>query len=317
MVSQFIIDPMHMLDEGVTSDIVESVIGNHSPVSYLSKIAFDRMNDRFISFEQYTPSEFERKPRTLKEVGKFKGNEFRQLLNYTLPVMLKDFVSPQLYTQTLRLHVAIRLLQDENNYIANLPAARELIKIFIRDFSATYGIRNFKYNTHCLLHIADCVEKYGTVYTFAAYKFENHIRILGKMLRKNNLQLQQFYKSFAEISKAKDLVGNAVEADAFLYNNFILRPNSWRDGCCFVQPGIPIVITEIDELHSTIRGRRFLKCGNFFEDPVASMDNLGIILASNLSIVEDVFPIDTILYKYYCLPYEDSYVLTPILHTTI
>lgn len=203
MISQFIIDPMHNIDLGNTYKVIQAIIKNQSPLSHLSKFAFDQMNERFMSFHTYTPSEFERKPRTLNgnELSYFKANELRQLLLYTMPVMLKGFVSEQLFRQVMLYHVAVRLLQDPINYRQNVNAARHFLHLFVL---TSFGIQNFTYNTHCLIHIPDCVEEYGPFYSISAYKGENHMRILRKLMRKKNLYLQQFSNRFAEISNARE-----------------------------------------------------------------------------------------------------------------
>lgn len=317
MISQFVIDPMHNIDLGNTFKIISAIINNQT-VSRLSKVAFDQMNARFVSFRAYVPSEFERKPRTLQELHWFKANELRQLLLYTLPVLLKGFVSEQLHRQVLLLHVAVRLLQDQNNFRENSNAARQFLNLFVSQYSATFGKKNFTYNTHCLLHIPDYVEQYGPLYSISAYKAENHMRLLKKLLRKKNLHLQQFFNRFAEISFADDLRDGLENNKHFQYNNFILKPNSLRDGCCMVQPGIPLILTELKKVNGeqVIRGRRLLRCQNFFEYPVSSMENLGVILASDLSILEEEFPIDSIVHKYYRIPLGGKYVLIPLIHTS-
>lgn len=317
MVSQFIIDPMHNVDLGNTFKIVNVITKNQSPISHFSTTAFDQMNERFMSFYEYAPSEFERKPRTLKDLQLFTANELRQLLFYTLPVMLKGFVNEQLFEEVMLYHVAFRLLQDPHNCRENVNAARELLKLFVLRYSASFGIQNFTYNTHCLLHISDCVEQYGQLYSFSAYPGENQNRILKNLLRKKDLHLQQFSNRFAEISNARELLENTDKQGQFKYNNFILKPNSLRDSCCMVMPGIPIIITGFKDSDGTILGRRFLKCQNFYEYPVGSMENLGIILASDLSISIEEFPINSVLHKYYRLPFQQKFVLLPLIHTSL
>lgn len=322
MVSQFVIDPMHNIDLGNTYKIIRAIIKNQSPISHLSTIAFNAMNERFISFYNYTPSEFERKPRTLKDLDLFTGSELRQLLLYTLPVMLKGFVSEQLHRQVLLLHTAVRLLDDPINYLENLPAARQFIDLFVLQYSDSFGIQNFTYNTHCLLHIPDDVERYGPLYSISAYKSENHMRILKGLLRKKHMDLQQFSNRFAEISNASELLKDARALSKgigeFQFNNFILKANSLRDGCIMVQPGVPLIITGLREVNGTkiIQGRRFLRYENFFDFPVSSMENLGIILASQLSVLKEEFPIDSVIHKYYRLPFEDKFVLIPLIHSS-
>lgn len=63
-----------------------------------------------------------------------------------------------------------------------------------------------------------------------------------------------------------------------------------------------------------VNGYRYLKCEDFYDDPVSSMENMGILLASNLSSIEETFLVDSITRKFFRLPFEDKYVLLPLLH---
>lgn len=317
MVLQFVVEAMHAIDLGPAFKIINAIIKNQT-ISRLSKTAFDAMNTRFLSFRQYTPSEFERKPRTLEELVHFKANELRQLLSYTLPVLLKGFVSEELLQQVLLLHCAVRLLQDPNSYRENANAARHFLQLFVANYSATFGQRNFTYKTHNALHIPDDVVKYGPLYSISAYKAENHLRYLRALLRKQDLHLQQVSNRLSEISFAESLRDAPRQSNDFQYNNFTLKPNSLRDGCSSTVDGVAIVITRLtkDNGERKVFGRRFLRCESFFEYPVSSMDSLGIVLASDLSILEEEFSTNTIGHKYYRLPYEEKFVLIPIIHTS-
>lgn len=68
------------------------------------------------------------------------------------------------------------------------------------------------------------------------------MRILKKLLRKKNLQLQQFYNRFCEISALNDIQentfsGNNAHCRHFQYNNLNLKANSQHDGCCLILDG--------------------------------------------------------------------------------
>lgn len=129
MVSQFVFDTMHGIDLGVTKRISTAIFDSKS----LSKAAFANLQARFTSFREYVPSDFARKPRSLKELKSFKATECRQMLLCTLPVLLKDIVSPELYKIVLKLHIAKRLLSDPSKYKENINAARELINKFVAE----------------------------------------------------------------------------------------------------------------------------------------------------------------------------------------
>lgn len=205
MVSQFVIEAMHGIDLGVTKRVVKAILGNNTAGPNLSKSELSELDARFISFRAHVPSEFVRKPRSFKELAGFKAAEFRQMLLYTLPVLLKNIVSPAIYNQVVKLHVAVRLLSDSAKYRDNIAAARELINEFVDQYDATIGKQNFTFYTHCLLHIVDCVEKYGCLYSWSGYKYENHMRIIGRLLRRQHGHIQQFFNRIEELRYANEL----------------------------------------------------------------------------------------------------------------
>lgn len=305
---------MHAVDLGVTKKIVRAILKNGA-CSKVTKALFTALESRFQSFRPYVPSEFARKPRTLHEIGSFKATECRQMLLYTLPVLLKDLVSAQLYKQVIKLHVAIRLLSDPIRYKENVQAARKLIDEFVYDYDGTFGADNFTFNTHILLHIPDYVELYGPLYSFSAYKYENHIRLIKRLLRRKNGHVQQFYNRIEEMRFADELESNEGRNESII-DEFILDPNSLRDSCCMLKPGVPIIITNSFTRNGIrmIRGHRFLQCSDFYDEPIHSMENMGIVLASDLSTVEEEFTADSIINKFFRMPYEDKFVLVPILH---
>lgn len=307
---------MHAVDLGVTKKIMKAVLSNDIPYSKMTKTLFATLNARFQSFRSYVPSEFVRKPRTLVELNQFKANEFRQLLLYTLPVLFKNLISSKLYKQFVTLHIAIRLLSDPRRYKENVKAARELIKDFVDKFDETFGKNNFTFNTHCLLHLPDYVDLYGPLYSFSAYKYENHMRLIKRLLRRKNGHIQQFFNRVEEMRLADELYGDEESRNESNFDEFIFKGNTLNDSCCMLEPGLPFIITSWFDQNGVrmIRVYRFKQCEDFYDDPLPSMANMGIILATNLSTIEEEFPASSIQHKFFRLPHEDGYVLVPLLH---
>lgn len=316
MVSQFVIEAMHAIDHGVTKRIVKAVLSNNIACSNISKSEVSALNSRFLSFRKHVPSEFVRKPRSFNELSGYKAAEFRQMLLYTLPVLLKNIVSPVLLKQILKLHVAVRLMSDPYKYIDNIDAARVLINEFVDEYDATIGKQNFTFYTHCLLHIPDCVEKYGSMYSWSAYKYENENRIIGRLLRRPHGHIQQFFNRIEELRYANELESSDKNRRKSKFNEFNLKPNSLRDGCCMVAPGYPIVISNCFVRNGSkfINGFRYTVCEDFYDEPLLSMENMGTLLASELSAIEEEFLETSIIHKFFRLPFEDKFVLIPILH---
>lgn len=316
MVSQVVIEAMHAVDLGVTKRICDAIFNAGTVCSKMVPRALEVLQKRFKSFRCYVPSDFARKNRNLTELSKFKATEFRQMLLYTLPVLLKNVVSPPLYKHFLKLHVAIRLLSDSKRYKENITAARQLLKQFVEEYDDTIGKKHFTFYTHCLLHIPDYVEQYGPLYSLSAYKFENHMRIIKRLLRRKHGHLKQFFNRVEEMRYAHELDSEDRIKNQCKFNSFNLQANSLRDGCVMVEPGYPLVITKSFDRNGKkmISGYRFNQFTDFYNDPVPSMENMGIILASSLSTTEEEFFATSIIYKFFRLPFENKFVLLPLLH---
>lgn len=59
-------------------------------------------------------------------------------------------------------------------------------------------------NVHNLLHICECVKAYEPLDKFSAFRFENYMMTIKKMIRKGEKPLQQLARRMSEIEKAKE-----------------------------------------------------------------------------------------------------------------
>ena len=61
--------------------------------------------------------------------------------------------------------------------------ADTLLNEFVNEFQLLYGLRNMSFNLHQLLHCTDCVSRWGPLWVYSAYDFEN---LNGKLLQMYN-----------------------------------------------------------------------------------------------------------------------------------
>lgn len=102
------LDALHVVDLGVMKKLMSLL---------LSSISADNrsvLSKTFKVLSEYCPSEFQRKPRSLDELAFYKGKEFRTILLYTGAVVFRKFFSKDQYSHVLSLHVAYRILNDDD-----------------------------------------------------------------------------------------------------------------------------------------------------------------------------------------------------------
>lgn len=287
------------------------------------------------------PVEFARKPRGLDCIKQWKATEYRQLLLYTGPLAFQSTLKRNVYINFMVFHVIIRILssRDLHEY---LSYAQDLILFFIKTFIKLYGKHNVSHNVHNLIHLVNDVRQYGPLDNFSAFKFENYLQTLKKMLRKSDKPLQQIIRRCIEkenlstplssvllhssihphlISLHTDgpLVSNCTSPQykAIKYNEITFKVRTLADNCCGLNCGAIICIENVAFCAKRnipmIIGYEFLKKEDLFSVPCAS-SLLGIYKVHSFSPLKS-WPLKNIIRKYvkfFCK--DNKYAVFPLLH---
>ncbi|GBL89107.1 hypothetical protein AVEN_33836-1, partial [Araneus ventricosus] len=126
LVSMFPLDYMHLVCLGVVRKLILAWYKGSLRIR-LSSSAKTNLNQSLVDCSKYSPKEFQRKPRSLIEVDRWKATEFRCFLLYVGPVVLKDILLPDYYNHFLCLHLAIRIMLSEKLIEDYLDYAEELL----------------------------------------------------------------------------------------------------------------------------------------------------------------------------------------------
>lgn len=107
------------------------------------------------------------------------------------------------------------------------------MSIYVQKFRTIY--KKVGINVHNLLHLTDCVKTFGSVNTFSAYNFENHIYKISQLVRGKRLVIQQICNKLAawhRLSLKFQLDQNRVHAHSFRNNDrdcyFELSQGRWE-----------------------------------------------------------------------------------------
>lgn len=88
--------------------------------------------------------------------------------------------------------------------------AQTLMINFVKQFGSLYGNHFISNNVHSLIHLYDDYEKYGTLDQVSCFKFENYMKDLKKMVRKNKKPLQQIVKRYSEQCNSIKIIENMI-----------------------------------------------------------------------------------------------------------
>lgn len=344
-VTSFPLDYMHLICLGVTRTLMGIWIAASPPLKLPSRV-LESISIALESFQSSIPVEFCRVPRGLKEVKRWKATEYRQFLLYTGPIILKHELKqtyPGYYENFLSLHIAMRILLSQKYCFDHLQSAKELLTFFVESVMYYYGRQYMTHNFHNLLHICDDVNKFGNLDNCSAFRFENFLGQLKKLVRSgkkplhqicNRLAEQQNSEPFQEVQNSKSnhqpqfstqhSDGPLMSSNEFKeqfkemsFGSFTLKitfPNS----CCLLDDGRVVIVYNIVRLKSNnemcIVFKEYLTKEDFFAEPFIKSSKLNIFSIKNLARDFDICSVNCIKEKMILLNHANETVVLPLLH---
>jgi len=339
MVSQFVIDYMHLICLGVVRRLIWLWLSG--PVNVQTRLrarCVTDISECLCGFSEFMPVEFARKPRALIHWQRWKATEFRQFLLYTGPVALLGKLSDAVYKNFMLLSVGMFLLLHKT-FAANteyVNYADELLHLFVQHFAELYGSNMLVYNVHNVVHLADDARKYGALDAVSAFAFENFLGKLTRLVRKPGKPLQQVIRrlwedrQYGSVGESKsirngpakqhhgtvDLPSGVGQCRQYkqLYVNGVLLSVQAGNNC--ITLGTQIVILKnivVKNSETMLIYQKFRVVEDFFKYPLKSSD-IGINFVSDLSSKLFIGTLSDYECKNVALPHNSGYVVFPLVH---
>ena len=342
MITQFPFEYMHLVCLGVMRKILMCFLKGDSYNVRISANVAAQISNNLINIRTFIAIEFSRKPRSLADILRWKGTELRQLLLYTSPFVFHKFLKPEVEKHLLAFHFAIRILVSPHYVASLIEYARILIRYFVVHFSTLYGVQNVSYNVHGLLHLADDVQKFGPLDKFSAFKFENKLQEIKKLIRKHDKHLQQLVRRITENFYTNSPSIQFCQPTLILnepkrYSDCVVYPVGLRDpsyscatihgfkittkrpnNCVTMNNGDICIVDFIatnENNEPFFYGRKFREVGPFYTKPQPST-TVGIYLVKNLSRAK-LYPVKKIKSKAMMIPIQEDgngYYIAELLH---
>lgn len=340
LVSNFPIDYMHSVCLGVTRKLLFSWTGGALNVRLRSRHV-QLISERLLSLRSSIPIEFNRKPRALSELARWKASEFRTFLLYLGPIVLKDVVPIAIYEHFLLLHCAISILVS-NTRISELDCkiAHELICIFLNHGVKIYGRQFYVYNVHSLCHISSDVERFGALDSYSAFPFENYLGQLKNLIKSPNNPLQQIIRRLAEINSLNKTISPSLQSikysvehndgpvpcEILIFSQFkkltikncVFTVFSYRSADSYFMTKNNCIVQIhnilVTDQNSLIVGKKFSIVESFFSYPLNS-EELNIYCLKNISDILEVWNVKDIALKCLASKFNNHFISFPLIHT--
>lgn len=223
MISKMVPCAMHTFDLGAMKKILTIIFMKKGYQGYRKFIAEEtlELSNRYESLKLHHVLDFVRAIRSLQQnYSLLKATECRCILLYYGLLIFKNFMSDEMYQNFLCLSMSARLLSDPNSTEEALRMAQTLLEKFVLDFATFYGYER-TYVIHTLLHFVPFVQKYGPLYSFSSYKYENYYQIFKDFTRAKHHIIEQ--------------IRNRLSEYGFLNENERKRPNDGLDLHSFIK----------------------------------------------------------------------------------
>ncbi len=182
LVRDFPLDFLHLCCVGVDKQLLSLLT---QPSQYeLSPAKIKMLDSNFLSLKDYCPRDFPRKQRSASESARWKASEHSKCFCYTGIVAYENVLSPEQYNHYLTFSVAMRIMCSEELCTDFADYACDLLKNFVLNSVNLYGESFVGFNVHGLIHLAEDVKRYGSLYNFSSFPFESYLNVLKKKLGK-------------------------------------------------------------------------------------------------------------------------------------
>lgn len=198
IIACFPFEYMHLVCLGVTRKLLHLWTSGPRCSFRLSQREIESISVDLELHQNTFTTEFARKPRSLKELDRWKATELRSFLLYVGPVVLRKILAEPLYKHFLTLHAAIRLLCVPHQNKDYINYAEELLVYFVKEFKVHYGRKYMSYNIHGLIHLANDVRVHGHLDNFSAFKFENFLGFTKRLVRSPKQPIKQVVRQLLQ-----------------------------------------------------------------------------------------------------------------------
>ncbi|KAL1447081.1 hypothetical protein WDU94_003655 [Cyamophila willieti] len=330
---------MHLVCLGITKKLLQ--LWQKAKMKYhLNAHQIHGISDRLKYIKEYTPAEFNRKPRSLEHYCKWKATEYRQFLMYTGFYTIETIVHTKVLLNFKVLMCAIRLLSKEDQEDDSISYAHELIEYFLKTYKQLYSEENMTFNVHNLLHLAEDVKTHGNLDNFSAFKFENYLFKLKKLVKKSSQPLQQINNRFVEgfeehilethsngvIDSSYHLKGplpstvpnNTPQYSRAYVKNVLINTRSKANNCFVLKDDAVVIIKNIFQCdHITkIFVKQFRTNDNAFDVPCESK-SIGIHLLKHPT-EDKVYQMSDLKSKVYLMPKaENIFIGVEMIHAVL
>lgn len=339
MVTQFVLDGLHLLHEGVFKRWLEFVLGTTKTKvrrpGVVGGAVRRLMSETVMELAPFIPIDFNRRSRPFHKRAKFRATELRRLFLYD-GLLVFQHLPANVYRNYLLLQAASYILSSPDFYLELNDIADLLVQEFVAHARRMFGEHFVSYYIHTFLHFPGECARLGHVESFAAYPYENYLAVIKRLLRSKTTALEQIANrdserggklckpknddNIVELLMRHDAIDEGIEGDQYygIKSGKLNLSVTDRD-CCFKTKDQDIaVLTNVvftPDREIVLVGRRFQLKEDLTNYPIPS-STLGIVTVSYLRESKSQWLLRDVSKKCVLLPIDqENFLCIPLLHS--
>jgi hypothetical protein len=99
----------------------------------------------------------------------------------------------------MQFRIAVKIISHYVFCASYHTFANDLLQHYVKNCKTFFGPSFITYNVHNLIHLVDDVLRFGLIFQFSAFPFENYLQTLKKFLRKHEHAISQAVCRIKEI----------------------------------------------------------------------------------------------------------------------
>lgn len=249
--------------------------------------------------------------------------------------MLRGVLKPQIYDNFMLLSVGVYILASPKYCLEMNDLANALLVSFFEHFGQLYGEEFWVFNIHGLVHLSEDVKIHGKLDLISAFPYENFLGKLKRLVRGPCSPLTQVMLRLSEMEnsdyspdvkqtqnlKKEHTDGPLPECfsqrvrqfKVLAFDGIVVKAKD-RDSCIRIDNKFILVQNIVEDKGTVyIVGNEYKQVKHFLTYPVDSKE-LGIYVVSNLSSSVKCFTFGKNLQRYVRLPFQNKFVVVPLMH---
>ena len=208
---QIILDPMHMIYEGVTKLFLKAYFDSknmHLPF-YVGRPRVVQQLSKQLLLISFLPKMTD--CRAFTELNFWKASEYKNFLLFAIPILKSKLPAPY-FVHILTLSLICHISNQRSVDAFDVENLANLISFFCTETERLFGQKFCTINVHSLTHLTEQIKSFGPCWSYSMFFFEGQIKRFKNMFSGTRGILDQIAKSYVLLNEINHAMAGTLDS---------------------------------------------------------------------------------------------------------